>query len=217
MASVVEPILYSYFRSSSSWRVRLALSIKQIPYQYRAVNLLQAANTKPEYELLNPMKTVPTLEIDGYTLGESVAIIEYLEETRPDIALLPKDPALRAQVRQFVQTINSGIQPLQNLRILKYFAKDPKQKSEWLTDHLSHGFRALEAQLQASAGKYCFGDTLSMADCYLVPQLYSLRRFEIDETPYPVCVRVDAELAKLPAFQAAHAHNQPDTPNPIPK
>jgi len=186
-------------------------------FMYKAVNLIKdgGEHLMPEFEAVNPMKAIPALLIDANLLTESVAIIEYLDETRPDPPLLPKTPLERAKVRRIVEIINADIQPLQNLRVTKRLPAEIK--TDWLKHFIGHGFTAIEQLIKGTAGKYCFGDTVTIADCYLVPQLYSARRFEVDLTPFPTIVRVEAELSKLPAFEAAHANNQPDTPNPLPK
>lgn len=214
MSSVV---LHSYWRSSSAWRVRIALALKNIPYEYRAVHLVKdgGEQLKPEFGSLNPMQAIPVLQIDGLTLSESVAIIEYLEETRPDVPLLPKDAGQRAKIRRIAEIINADIQPLQNLRILKRIPEE--NRADWPKSFIEHGFRAIEAFLKESAGKYCFGDSVTLADVFLVPQVASARRFNVDLAAFPTIARIDEELSKLTAFQAAHSNNQPDTPDPLPK
>jgi len=211
-------VLYSYFRSSCSWRIRVALNLKEIEFETRAVHLLNNGGEQhgDEYKISNPMEQVPTLIIDGQTLTQSMAILEYLEETRPQLnPLLPADPVLRARVRQISEVINSGIQPVQNLSILQ--AVGPDRKMEWGHSAIDKGFKAVEALLVASAGKYCVGDQITYADLCLVPQVYNATRFKVDLTLYPTIVRVNAELEKVQQFKDAHFTCQPDTPDDLRK
>jgi len=216
-----DPELYSYWRSSSAWRVRIALHIKNIEYTYHAVNLLEGAQKSAEYAKLNPMKVVPALTIDGQTLVQSKAIIEYLEETRPDHPLLPKDTVQRARVRAVVDMIGSDIQPVQNLRVLKMVVQDipagdvaEAKKNAWAKFWINEGFQAVEAELKQFAGKYSVGDELSMADCFLVPQAYNARRFGVDMTQFPTIARVVDALSALQPFKDADPEVQPDRPAP---
>ncbi|XP_064514922.1 maleylacetoacetate isomerase isoform X3 [Pseudopipra pipra] len=158
-AVAAKPILYSYFRSSCSWRVRIALALKGISYDLVPVNLVKDGGQQfsAEFKALNPMKQVPTLKIDGITLSQSLAIIHYLEETRPNPRLLPQDPKKRAQVRMIADHIASGIQPLQNLGLLKLIGE---RKTEWAQNHIASGFQAVEQILQHTAGRYCVGDEI---------------------------------------------------------
>jgi len=203
-------VLHSYWRSSCSYRVRIALNWKDIPYQYKAVSLLAGDQAKEEYAKLNTMKIVPTLEIDDNVLVQSVAIMEYLEETRPEPPLLPPrdQPLERTKVRQIVQLVCADIQPVQNLRVLKMLGDE--RKTEWAKHWITVGFQGLEKLLEKTAGKYCVGDQVTMADCCLVPQVYNAKRFAIDLSLYPTISRVNTELQQLPAFQAADPANQPD-------
>ncbi|CAL1537571.1 unnamed protein product [Lymnaea stagnalis] len=155
------------------------------------------------------MQQVPTLEIDGHTLTQSLPIIEYLEERSPEPPLLPKDIFGRAQVRAISEVVNSGIQPLQNLSVLE---KIGDGKEEWAKFFLEKGLKALEAMLENTAGQYCYGDSVTMADLFLVPQLYNAKRFKVDMTGYPIINRIHDALVQLPAFKAADASQQPDTP-----
>jgi len=203
-------VLYSYWRSSSSWRVRNVLSLKGIPYQYKAVNLLKDEQLSEEYATLNPSRTVPSLWIDGNLLSESVPIMEYLEETRKEPALLPSDPYRRAKVRQIVEMVCSDIQPLQNLRVLKRVGEE--KKGEWGKFWIEDGFRALEKVLSASSSRYCVGEEITLADCVLVPQVYNANRFLVDMSLFPTISRIHNELMALDAFQRAHPDRQPDCP-----
>ncbi|XP_019374292.1 PREDICTED: maleylacetoacetate isomerase isoform X3 [Gavialis gangeticus] len=205
------PVLYSYFRSSCSWRVRIALALKGITYDQVPVNLLKDGGQQltAEFQVVNPMQQVPALKIDGITLSQSLAIIEYLEETRPNPRLLPQDQKKRAQVRMISDHIVSGIQPLQNLAILQRVGE---KKLEWAQHYITNGFQALERILKHTAGRYCVGDEVSMADLCLVPQVYNAERYKVDLAPYPTITRINKALLELEAFQVSHPTKQPDTP-----
>ncbi|XP_031213134.1 maleylacetoacetate isomerase isoform X4 [Mastomys coucha] len=185
------PVLYSYFRSSCSWRVRIALALKGIDYETVPINLIKDGGQQfsEEFQILNPMKQVPALKIDGITIGQSLAIMEYLEETRPIPRLLPQDPQKRAIVRMISDLIASGIQPLQNLSVLKQVGQE--NQMPWAQKAITSGFNALEKILQSTAGKYCVGDEVSMADVCLVPQVANAERGTKEVTlltPFKVCV-----------------------------
>ncbi|EFA76178.1 maleylacetoacetate isomerase [Heterostelium album PN500] len=208
-----QPDVDNYWRSSCSWRVRVALALKKIDYEYRAVHLVKKDQTTEEYTKLNPMKIVPTLIIDGNVLGQSLAILEYLEETRPEPALLPSKPQDRAVVRQMMQIIGSDIQPLQNLKVINKVAEltgDDKNKQVWAATWIANGFNGLEKLLEKHSGKYCFGDTITFADLLLPAQVFNAHRFNVDLTPYPNVVRINNSLAEIPEFQAALPTSQPD-------
>eukprot|EP01139_Manchomonas_bermudensis_P026015 Amastigsp_a847809_21.p2 type:complete len:211 gc:universal Amastigsp_a847809_21:638-6(-) len=208
MASSDRTLLYSYWRSSCSWRVRIALAHKGIAYEYSATHLVKKEQRSEDYAALNPSKLVPTLLIDGHTLTQSIAILEYLEETRPEASMLPTEPKARADVRAIVQIIASDTQPLQNLRVLEYIGDE--KKAEWAKHWISASFDALEQVLSRTAGRYCVGDCVTFADACLVPQVYNAHRFSVDMSAYPTIVRVEAALRELPAFVAAHPDQQPD-------
>lgn len=209
--------LYSYWRSSCSWRVRLGLNIKGLAYTYEAVHLLKDGgqqNTEA-YRALSPMRTVPTLEFEEggqvRRLSQSLAILEYLEERYRTPALLPAEPLLRARARMLSEMVNSGIQPLQNLSVLQWVKGELKGDDKAFAAHwIARGLTALEAAVKETAGTYCLGDTVSLADICLVPQLYASRRFGVDLAPYPTLTRIEAACGELPAFQAAHPDRQPD-------
>ncbi|XP_014105537.1 PREDICTED: maleylacetoacetate isomerase isoform X2 [Pseudopodoces humilis] len=233
-----KPILYSYFRSSCSWRVRTALALKGISYDLVPVNLIKDGGQQfsAEFKALNPMQQVPALKIDGIILSQSLAIINYLEETRPNPRLLPQDPKKRAQVRMIADHIVSGIQPLQNLSVLKQIGE---KKMEWAQNCITSGFQVFQVQseaaevtlgpeklkdpkdyhnytleqiLQQTAGRYCVGDEVSMADLCLVPQVANAERFKVDMGPYPTITRINKALLELEAFKISHPSRQPDTP-----
>ncbi|NXK54909.1 MAAI isomerase, partial [Chauna torquata] len=205
------PILYSYFRSSCSWRVRIALALKGIAYDQVPVSLVKDGGQQfsAEFKAMNPMQQIPVLKIDGITLSQSLAIIHYLEDTRPNPRLLPQDPKKRAQVRMISDHIASGIQPLQNLGILKQMGE---RRTEWAQQRIASGFQALEQILQHTAGCYCVGDEVSMADLCLVPQVANAERFSVDLGPYPTITRINKALLELEAFKVSHPSRQPDTP-----
>lgn len=215
--SSTKPVLYSYFRSSASYRVRIALAWKDIEFDYKPVNLIAEGGGdqySAQYKSINPMAQVPALVVGEHCLTQSLAILEYLEEAYPDAPrLLPSDPILRAKSRAISEAIVSGIQPLQNLSVLrKYGDGDLAKAKPWAVFWMEKGFAALEQMLQLSAGKYCVGDQVSFADCCLVPQVANLTRFGIDIKRYPVAQRVYENLIILEAFKTAHPNNQPDTP-----
>jgi maleylacetoacetate isomerase len=210
--------LYSYWRSSSAWRVRIGLGLKDLPYEYVAVNLLAQEQFDPTHTARNPMGQVPVLEVSeqGYTvrLAQSMAILEWLDERHPRTPLLPRDLDGRARVRTLAEHVNSGIQPLQNAIVLRTLRdRLPGYEKEWAALWIRRGLDALERALQdAATGRFAHGDAPGLADCYLVPQLYNARRFGLDLAPYPVLRRIEEACAALPAFQAAHPDRQPDAP-----
>ncbi|KAM9354365.1 maleylacetoacetate isomerase isoform 2-T2 [Pholidichthys leucotaenia] len=212
MAGQIKPVLHGYFRSSCAWRVRIALALKGIEYDQVPVNLIKDGGQQisEEYKKLNPMQQVPALEIDGITLFQSLAVIQYIDETRPGPRLLPEDPKARAQVRIISDVIASGIQPLQNLYVLQRLGEE--KKMEWAQHFIDRGFQALESILKQTAGKYCVGDEISMADICLVPQVYNADRFKVDVNPYPTIKRINQALLGIEAFKVSHPSQQPDTP-----
>jgi maleylpyruvate isomerase len=211
--------LYSYWRSSCSWRVRIALNLKGLSYEYVPVHLVKDGGEQHSetYRSINPMRTVPTLEFtEGgqvRRLSQSMAILEYLEERHPSPALLPAGPYLRARCRMLAEVVNSGIQPLQNLAVLQRIKGELKGDDKvWCAHWIDRGLAAFQASVQETAGIYCLGDAVSFADILLVPQLYGARRFGVDLAPYGLLTRIEAACTSLPAFQAAHADRQPDAP-----
>jgi len=213
--------LYSYWRSSSSWRVRLGLALKGLPYEYVAVNLLAGEQDAPAHVARNPLHQVPVLEVieggrPSLRLVQSMAILEWLDEMHPQVPLLPDDPFGRARVRALAEIVNSSIQPYQNLAALRWLrTRLPAGGDlEWVRDWLGRGLASLEALAPEGAGRFCYGDRPGLADCFLVPQLHAARRFELDLAPFPTLRRIEAACAELPAFQAAHPDRQPDAPPP---
>lgn len=208
--------LYSYFRSSAAYRVRIALQLKGLAFDTIPVHLLRNGGEQhgADYRALNPSELVPTLVDDDLTLGQSVAIMEYLEEAYPTPALLPEDRTQRARVRAVVQTIACDIHPLNNLRVLQYLEntlqQDEATRATWYRHWVSRGLEALEALLAPSSGDFCFGQQPTLADCCLVPQMANARRFNTPLDAYPTLVRIDAHCRSLNAFAAAAPENQPD-------
>ncbi|KAM8834421.1 maleylacetoacetate isomerase isoform 2-T2 [Synchiropus picturatus] len=211
MSGQTKPVLHGYFRSSCSWRVRIAFALKGIEYDQVPVNLIKDGGQQlsEQFKSLNPMQQVPAVEIDGVTLSQSLAVIQYIEETRPGPRLLPTDPKKRAQVRMISDMIASGIQPLQNLHVIQ---KIGAEKVPWAQYFINRGFQALEPVLKQTAGVYCVGDEISMADVCLVPQVYNAERFKVDMDQYPTIKRVNEGLLELEAFSTTHPSCQPDTP-----
>ena len=219
--------LHNYFRSSSSFRVRIALALKGLPYEYVAVHIARGAHKKPPYVDLSADTLVPLLEVNGHQLSQSMAIIEYLDDTHPTPALLPADPLGRAQVRALAQSIACEIHPINNLRVLKKVVADITDPDEatrarfaWFQHWAREGLLAFERQLDFSerqravdglgASTFCYGNTPTLADCCLVPQIFNGRRFEVSMAGLTRTQAVFDECMKLPAFQAAQPSACPD-------
>ena len=202
------PVLHDYFRSSASYRVRIALNLKGIDHERRPVNLLDNAQRSETYRAANPQGFVPMLEIDGLKLTQSLAIIAYLDQRQPEPRLIPADPADAAHVRSLALVIACDIHPLNNLRVLKYLKGELGQEQEavdaWYRHWVTEGLGPLEAMAAPRAGRFLFGDTPTLADICLVPQLFNARRFAVPLDPYPTLVRADEAARALPAFAAAH-------------
>ena len=206
--------LYSFFRSSAAYRVRIALNVKGVDYETVSVDLPSAAHHSAEFRALNPQATIPTLDDDGTVLWQSLAIIEYLDTRFPAPRLIPAEPVARARVQALAQLIACEIHPLNNLRVLKYLRGELKLDeaavNKWYSHWIAEAFGPLETLVARwSGGRYCFGDSLTLADVCLVPQMYNARRFNCDVTPYPTLVRVAAGLEADPAFAAAAPERQP--------
>lgn len=212
--------LYGYWRSSAAYRVRIALGLKGMNVQQVPVHLVRGGgeNWAENYRARNPQAQVPTLEVDGTPLVQSVAILEYLDEVQPDPPLLPADPLARAQARGIALAIACDIHPLNNLRVLKYIQEelgaDERAKLAWYRHWVEKGLAAVEDLVvrarPADGGPYTFGGTPTLADICIVPQLFNARRFDCDTSACPSLLEIDRAMADLPAVQAAHPHNQPD-------
>lgn len=205
--------LYNYWRSSASWRVRIGLAYKGLDYEYVPIHLVRegGAQHQESYRGKNPMRQVPYLELDdGRGLAQSVAILEYLEEVHPAPPLLPEDPYLRARVRQLVEIVNAGIQPLQNLAVTQRLRALGVDADAWTKEWIERGLKALETEVAKTAGRFCVGDAPSLADVVLVPQMYSSRRFGVDPSAFEHLHRIEANCGELPAFESAHPSAQPD-------
>jgi maleylacetoacetate isomerase/maleylpyruvate isomerase len=207
--------LYTYFRSSAAFRVRIALNLKGLAYEASFVHLPRGEHRKPEYGSLNPQGLVPTLEDGGRLLTQSLAIIEYLEETHPNPPLLPKDPFARARARSLALLVACEIHPLNNLRTLTHLKKvlgqSEEQVNAWYRHWIADGLAKLEADLKRpGTGRYSQGDTPGIADCCLVPQVFNAQRYQCDLAPYPTVMRVFDACMQLEAFDRAQPGRQPD-------
>jgi maleylacetoacetate isomerase len=210
--------LHTYFRSSAAYRVRIALNLKGLPYTAVPIHLVRGGGEHhgQAFEHLNPARLVPVLQDGAVTLTQSLAIIEYLEQTHPVPALLPVDAAARARVRSLALTIACDIHPLNNLRVMRYlkseFDLDDSRREQWSRHWIAEGFQALERMLARSAytGSFCHGDSPSMADCCLVPQIANAERVQCPLAPYPTLMRIQENCRRLPAFMRAAPGAQPD-------
>ena len=207
-------ILHGYWRSGTSYRTRIALNLKGLSYQQRGIDLRQGDQRSEAYLRLNPQGLVPALEVDGAVLTQSPAILEWLEETHPNPPLLPADPIARAQVRAMAALVGCDIHPLNNLRVGKAlreeFGADQAAVDAWAVRWIEPGFAALEALVAQHGDGWCFGDAPTLADCYLIPQIYSARRFNVALDAFPRLLAIEAAAEAHPAFQAAHPDRQPD-------
>ncbi|MGE5640946.1 MAG: maleylacetoacetate isomerase [Clostridia bacterium] len=207
--------LDTYFRSSASFRVRIALNLKGIAYEPRFIHLAKGEHRQPGYASAHPQGLLPTLSVDGAELTQSLAIIEYLNETHPQPPLLPADPLGRARVRSLALLVACEIHPLNNLRTLQYLRSGLKQDEEgvktWYRHWIADGLAKLEADLaRGPRGTYCHGDSPTLADCCLVPQIFNARRYDSELGAYPTVMRVFDACMKLDAFDRAQPSKQPD-------
>jgi maleylacetoacetate isomerase len=209
--------LHTYFQSSASYRVRIALNLKGVAVEYAYHDLTKDKHLDADYAKINPQRMVPSLEVNGDVLAQSIAIMEYLEETHPTPSILPKEPLARAHARAIALLIAGDISAINNLKIRKFLkahlgASDHFIKTRWIQHWIADGFTALEAFLSRSAytGTYCAGEYPTIADCCLVPQMFNARRFELDLRPYPTIVRITEACEKLDAFKKAHPSAQAD-------
>jgi maleylacetoacetate isomerase len=218
MSTVQDLTLYDYWRSSACYRVRIALSLKGLPYTAKPVHLLNNGGEqhKPEYHRLNPQEAVPVLMDGARVIRQSLAILEYLDEVHPDVPLLPAAARDRAHVRGLALLVACDIHPLNNLRVIQYLELEhgvqQAERERWMRHWMEEGLRAFEAILagDAATGTYCHGDTPTIADACLIPQVYSANRFGVDMTPYPTIRRINEECLSLLAFDAARPERQPD-------
>ena len=207
--------LYTYFRSSAAFRVRIALNLKGLAYDPAFVHLAKGEHRKPDYAAINPQGLVPTLQDAGRLLTQSLAIIEYLDESRPFPPLLPREAFARARVRSLSLLVACEIHPLNNLRVLQHLKRALGQNEEqinaWYRHWIAEGLARLEAALaEPATGRFSHGDTPGMADCCLVPQVFNAQRYQCDTTPYPTLMRIHGECMKLEAFDRAQPGKQPD-------
>ena len=207
-------ILHGYWRSGAAYRTRIALELKGLAYEQRGIDLRTGAQRSEAYVALNPQGMVPALEADGAVLTQSPAILEWLEETHPEPPLLPTDAVARAQVRAMAALVACDIHPLNNLRVLKAlretFGADQAATDAWAGRWIIAGFEALEALIARHGDGWCFGDAPTLADCCLVPQIYSARRFNTPLDAFPRILALEEKAAGHPAFMAAHPDRQPD-------
>jgi maleylacetoacetate isomerase/maleylpyruvate isomerase len=207
--------LYSAWRATAPYRVRIGLKLKGVAYDYVPVDLVRGEQREPAYKGVNPQGLTPALDLgDGHVLTQSLSILEWLEETIPEPALLPKAALDRQQVRCMAGVVACDIHPLNNTRVGRKLHQlgipNEVQLKDWIQPWIRDGFDALEPMVARHSKGFAFGETPTLADCLLVPQVYSARRYEVDLTPYPAIVAADAHAAAHPAFQAAHPNNQPD-------
>lgn len=209
--------LHNYFRSSASYRVRIALNLKGLSYEYVAVHLNRGGGEQhgAAFRELNPLALVPVLETEQGRITQSLAIIEYLDEVHPETPLLPRAPLERARARALSLSIACDIHPLNNLRVLGYLTRElgvsSDAKTQWYQHWVALGLTALETELQhGPPGRFCLGDQPGLVDCFLVPQLFNARRFGCDLSSYPRLVAIEERCLALPAFRDAAPERQPD-------
>lgn len=215
--SIAKPVLWNFYLSSASWRIRIALNLKNVDFEYKTINLLKNDQYSEEFRKVNPKQEVPALLIDNHLLTQSLPIIEYIEETRKGVSLFPKDLMEKAKARQIAEIINSGIQPYQNISCVKWVNKigGEEKRKEWIDFYLNKGLRVLESTFKETSGKYCVGNEVSIADLSLAPQMNAFERYKIDLSPYPTVVAISKRLDEIDAFKKAHAYRQIDTPDGI--
>lgn len=211
--------LYSYYRSSCAYRVRIGLYFKGLSFNYQAVHLIKSGGEQfqDSFKKINPFSQVPCLKHGDRFLSQSLAILLYLENLKPEPALLSKTAFQQAEVLSFCEMIAGGIQPLQNLSVLNYIENNiQSDKKQWARHWIEKGLFACEFFLKNQSKTFCFGDQLSLADLFLIPQLYNARRFEVDTKAFPTLEKINESCLQLPAFQKALPENQPDAPKQSP-
>jgi maleylpyruvate isomerase len=210
--------LLGYWRSSSSWRVRIGLELKGLSWEYVAVDLRAGAQFSPEHERLSAMSQVPVLEVQDeagtHHLTQSMAILEWMDERFPSPPLLPADSVGRARVRALAEHVNSGIQPFHNAAPMRWLRERGRLDRPWVAEWVGRGLAGLERAVREGAGRFCHGDAVTLADLYLVPQLYSARRFDVDLSGCPTLLRVEQACRALEPFRRAEPEVQPDAPPP---
>lgn len=202
--------LYSYWRSSASYRIRIVLECKELEYKYIPIDIVNGQNKSDEFLEENPLGQVPVLVTDEVTLTQSLAIMSYLEAKYPECSLIPKDLKMMGKMWEICEIVNSGIQPFQNLPILNKLETLGVNRIEWGQKIITDGFQAIEKILETTAGTYSIGNELSLADACLLPQVYSSRRFQVNLEAFPIIKRVSDTLYQLPSFVRAHPEYQPD-------
>ncbi len=210
-------VLYNYFRSSTSYRARIALHFKGLKFEYKAIHLLKNGGEQhsPEYRKINPAGGVPTLVHGDKVIGQSMAILQYLDDVFPENRLFPTDPYLKAKILDYSEGINC-VHSLPNLKVLQFLEKeygaDQAKKEQWIHQWMGQNFEAGEKLLAKSAGQYCFGDQITAADCFLIPQITTAQRFNVPLEKYPIQMKIFENALKLEAFKKGHPFRQVDTP-----
>ena len=212
--------LYNYYRSSTSYRVRIALELKKLTYEYKSIHLLNNEQNLPAYRNLNPIGGVPTLKHNDFILSQSLVIIEYLDDAFPQsLKLFPKDIILKAKVKQFCEIINGDMHAFGNLKVLQYLEKkhnyNQDEKDAWVQHWFTQGFASLEKILQVTANEYCFGTDVTVADVLLVPFIFTAQRLKMDLSPYPTVLRINTNCLARAEFLKAHPLRQIDTPTEL--
>lgn len=210
--------LYSHYRSSAAYRVRIALNLKGMDAEIEPIDLGKREHRAPDFLEVNPQGLLPALDTGHGVLTQSSAILEWLEETHPEPPLLPEDAWARAQVRAMAAIVGADIHPIQNRRVLSYLKHefDASQEDifQWARTWISAGFDALERLVKDAPGKFCFGDSPTLADIYLMPQIYNARQYDLKMDPFPALLGVEEACSKMKAFALAHPKDQPDAPKP---
>lgn len=214
-----EILLYNYFRSSTSYRVRIALHLKALPFKYVPVHLLKdgGEQNKAEYRKINPAGGVPSLLFEGHAIAESRAIIEFIDDTFSQCPLYPTDPYLKARAKQICDHINTSMHPLGNLKVLQFleneFGYSQEQKEQWVQHWLTPSLQSLEKLVKETAGEYCIGNQITVADLFLIPQLFTCLRFKVPLDSFPTLLGINERCLKQDAFIKAHPFRQIDTPD----